>query len=630
MNESSDPAVPSVPLEVAALDCPPDPAVLLGRVESLRADCMRLDREQTPSVLAVQPAARDGARNLMHYLALRRQDLRTLQTQLAELGLSSLGRSESHVLANLNAVARCLRGLAGARNPELQQSEYSPVSIRRGRQLLEGSAERLLGPAPAGRGVRIMVTLPSEAATDGGLVARLIEAGMTVARINSAHDGPDQWRAMCRHVREAARIRGKDCRILFDLAGPKIRTGPLQPGPQVLRLKPSRDIFGRVTRPASVKVSSDRSTPAPSGVITAPAEFIAALKPGDAIGLTDARGKLRTLTVSQKDSPQSCTMTCDQTVYLVSGTKLHGPGGRTDAIGPLASIEQAIVLHPGAMLTLLRTAGTGHEAPQDADGTPCGPALITCTLPEALSGLQVGHPIWFDDGKIGGVVESANASAFHIRITDASAKGDSLRADKGINLPETQISISGLTEQDRDCLPLVAKEVDMVGMSFVQQPADVRTLAAELAALGGESVGIVLKIETREAFDNLPALLLAAMESHGAGVMIARGDLAVEMGYGRLAEVQEEILWMCEAAHVPVIWATQVLETLAKKGQPSRAEVTDAAMAVRAECVMLNKGPFIIETVEFLDGVLRRMQEHQTKKSPMLRALGIATRFGAD
>jgi len=79
--------------------------------------------------------------------------------------------------------------------------------------------------------------------------------------------------------------------------------------------------------------------------------------------------------------------------------------------------------------------------------------------------------------------------------------------------------------------------------------------------------------------------------------MIARGDLLVEIGYERLAEVQEEILWLCEAAHVPVIWATQVLEGLAQKGLPSRAEITDAAMGVRAECVMLNKGPHIIEAV---------------------------------
>ena len=103
--------------------------------------------------------------------------------------------------------------------------------------------------------------------------------------------------------------------------------------------------------------------------------------------------------------------------------------------------------------------------------------------------------------------------------------------------------------------------------------------------------------------------------------MIARGDLAVECGFERLAEVQEEILWVCEAAHMPVIWATQVLETLAKTGLPSRAEITDAAMGERAECVMLNKGPHILDAMRTLDDILRRMQAHQSKKRPLLRAL---------
>ena len=106
--------------------------------------------------------------------------------------------------------------------------------------------------------------------------------------------------------------------------------------------------------------------------------------------------------------------------------------------------------------------------------------------------------------------------------------------------------------------------------------------------------------------------------------MVARGDLAVEMGFERLAEVQEEILWLCEAAHVPVVWATQVLETMAQTGRPSRAEVTDAAMSGRAECVMLNKGPHVVEAVRFLDDVLRRMQRHQKKKRAMLRKLSIS------
>jgi pyruvate kinase len=76
-----------------------------------------------------------------------------------------------------------------------------------------------------------------------------------------------------------------------------------------------------------------------------------------------------------------------------------------------------------------------------------------------------------------------------------------------------------------------------------------------------------------------------------------------------------------EAAHLPVIWATQVLEGLAKSGKPSRAEITDAAMGERAECVMLNKGPHIIEAIQTLDDILLRMQGHQQKKSALLRRL---------
>jgi pyruvate kinase len=106
--------------------------------------------------------------------------------------------------------------------------------------------------------------------------------------------------------------------------------------------------------------------------------------------------------------------------------------------------------------------------------------------------------------------------------------------------------------------------------------------------------------------------------------MIARGDLAIECGWVRLAEIQEEMLWICEAAHVPVIWATQVLEGAAKKGTPTRAEITDAAMSQRADCVMLNKGPNILGAIHTLDKILRKMQRHHAKKSARLVRLSIS------
>jgi pyruvate kinase len=184
--------------------------------------------------------------------------------------------------------------------------------------------------------------------------------------------------------------------------------------------------------------------------------------------------------------------------------------------------------------------------------------------------------------------------------------------------------VASLTDEDRRALPFVAKHADVVGLSFARKPDDIRALHEELERLGRPHIGLVLKIETRAGFENLPRLLLAGMMRPPVGVMIARGDLAVEVGFERLAELQEEILWLCEAAHVPAIWATQVLDTLARTGVPSRAEVTDAAASVAAECVMLNKGPFVAEAVGVLSDILRRMEKHHYKKRSLYRKLRVS------
>jgi pyruvate kinase len=165
-------------------------------------------------------------------------------------------------------------------------------------------------------------------------------------------------------------------------------------------------------------------------------------------------------------------------------------------------------------------------------------------------------------------------------------------------------------------------------MSFVRSASDLDLLYEHMHRLHILDRGVVAKIETRDGFEHLPEILFAGLRHPPFGIMVARGDLAVEIGFERLAEVQEEMLWLCEAAHVPLIWATQVLEGMAKKGIPTRAEVSDAAMSVRAECVMLNKGPYIVETVQFLGDVLHRMAAHQSKKRTLLRRLRVSSPNG--
>jgi pyruvate kinase len=302
---------------------------------------------------------------------------------------------------------------------------------------------------------------------------------------------------------------------------------------------------------------------------------------------------------------------------------------RITTVGAIPSKPKTLRLNVSDTLLLTRSLDPGQPSKYDKKKQLTSPARIGATLPEFFDCVRPGEPIWFDDGKIGGTIRTVTPENVTVEITQARPAGEKLGAEKGINVPESQLGLSSLTKDDLEALPFVVNNADIVGYSFVRKESDVRDLQARLADLGGENLGIILKIETREGFEQLPALLLAAMRSRTVGVMIARGDLAIECGYERLAEVQEEILWICEAAHVPVVWATQVLESLAKTGVPSRSEITDAAMGERAECVMLNKGPYIIAAVQILDDILHRMQAHHEKKRSMLRKLHVASAFHA-
>ena len=317
-----------------------------------------------------------------------------------------------------------------------------------------------------------------------------------------------------------------------------------------------------------------------------------------------------------------------KTAYVATGTRMHlesgSPSRQEAVVGELPMLEAPLVLKNGDLLVLHQKPIAGGPAEYDAQGQLLQPAHISCTLPEIFARVKAGEPILFDDGEIEGQIQEVHSEALLVKITAADTGGRRLRSDKGINLPESNLQLNHLTAKDKKDLAFVVRHADIVNLSFVNHPDMVAELQQELQRHQALHLAIMLKIETKAGFSNLPHLLLAVMRTYPAGIMIARGDLAVECGWQRLAEVQEEILWLCEAAHLPVVWATQVLEKLAKKGRPSRAEITDAAMAQRADCVMLNKGPYVLKAITMLDDILKRMQEHQYKKNPMLRSLQVS------
>ncbi len=594
---------------------------MIAKVEAIIESARALEAHYAEVLDRVHPAYQKSARNLIHYRALRRHDLRKLQKQLGYLGLSRLGKAEGHVMANLLMTRSILQRFIKSKKLKIKKAD---LTFKQSPKLLRANTKALLGYRSKGRRVRIMVTLPSEAAEDGALVHGLLASGMNSVRINCAHDGPAAWQKMIGHVQAAREKVRKNCKICMDLGGPKIRTGSMAPGPQVAHFRPERDVLGRVAQPALVWLGPPASCPRAEAdaCLPVPEDWIARTRKGDVVWFEDTRGKRRVLRIAEEEE-QGRWAQCRKTSYVMTGTMLFlGEDSGGMPVGALPPLEQRITLKPGDVLILHKDPRPGEPAAYNDDGTLVKPAHISVTAPQIFDRVRPGDRVLFDDGKIGGVIANVASGELFVEITYARAGSARLRADKGINFPDSDLQIRGLTQKDKRDLAFVAAHADVVNMSFVNTSQDVEDLQAEIARHDAAGrLGIILKIETRQGFDNLTEILLTAMQTYPLGVMIARGDLAIECGWENMARIQEEILSLCEAAHVPDIWATQVLENLAKKGLPSRAEITDAATAQRAECVMLNKGPHIRSAIRMLDTILKSTEAYQEKKAPMLPAL---------
>ncbi len=566
----------------------------------------------------VHPSFQKSAPNLVHYRALRRIDITGLQKKLGNLGLSRIARSEPHVVASLQNCRDILKALIKDKSKD---ERHRRISIKRARKALNTHTKDLLGYRSKGRRVRIMVTLPSQAAYDYELVHGLIESGMNTARINCAHDGPEEWKKMIDHVSLAGKRLRKNCKISMDLAGPKIRTGAIEPGPKVRRFRPVRNDYGQVIEPAVI-VFTTVLNKGIENELPVDESWLKNLKAGDTITFTDARDKQRSFAVKEA-AGQRVIAHALETSYLQTGTELTVQNtNQISHVGDLPPIEQSLLLKVGDELRITKDPIPGRPIQYDEEGQAIENAFISCTSQEVFNDVKEGQKILFDDGKITGLIKSVEPGQILVEILHAKSTGSSLKADKGINLPETDLKISGLTDKDREDLKFVVRYADVINFSFVNSAEDVRELLEELKKLDAvNKMGIILKIETQSAFNNLTSILLEGMKNYPLGVMIARGDLAIESGWENMARIQQEILSLCHAGHIPVVWATQVLETLAKKGIPSRSEITDAATSLNAECVMLNKGQYIHQAIELLDYILKSLNQYRdqnVKLSPVM------------
>ena len=570
--------------------------------------------------------------NLLCYLALRKHDLSDLQLRLAEQGLSSLGMLEGEVLVSIEQVLKHF-GIRPGNTTSLCKINAKSASL-----LLGKRSKLLFGSPRNGRRTYIMVTLDSTDIYQHELIEQLLEGGMDIARINCAHNTDREWNLIIKAIRDAEerlvqRQKGtrRRCMILMDLGGPKIRTGHMDLKVRPLKISVPK-LHGRAVSFVEGFLDTEASYTELVDQVTGPSAFVIAISPGNdrelgslqkdqKITFKDGRDEHeRTITVLERTSPTRVRIALEQTAYLKDGVKLEcqtNSNNNKKCSFTVRSIKpQQIELNveAGNVLRLYRDARVGHSGAGAGTGSDGKPAAISCTYPQVLEQVKVGHRIFIDDGKIEAVVRLSNEEYLELEIISPKGTIAKIKSNKGINFPDSSLKMPALTSDDIRNLGFVVAHADMVGLSFVHRPEDLYDLREILSNLGHPNLGVVAKIETADSIHNLAKILIAGLELPKFAILIARGDLAVEVGFENLAFVQEDILCLCEAAHIPVILATQILESLAESGLRSRAEMTDAIMGQRAECVMLNNGTHILEAVRMLAILLSTEERHQVKK----------------
>ena len=493
----------------------PDPLQdLLDEVLDLRERILH-GTEQQLSELDTGAASKDNLSsivNLLHYIAMRREDLRPLQGRLSNAGLSYPGPGEPHILSRLDRIIDTLSRTV-SHQPCCHDAFSNHSCIDDVDHILEERSARLFDKPRNDRSSQIMVTMPTEAASDIELLKDLVARGMDVARINCAHDDESVWQDMVHNIKQAAAFHGTTCRIFMEIGGNRMRTGKVVAG---------KDRSGKKHRKPPRVYSGD---------------------------------------------------------WLVLSKKR----ARADMFQRVFDVPVK--------------------------------AVVTCTCPDVIENLRRDEHVWIDDGRICSVIRDKRRDMVLLQVDRTGPKGARIKETMGLNFPETRLSLPTFSDKDMLDLRFVSRHADMVGLSFIEQADDVLFLREQLQDQGAADLPVIARIATSHAVQNLPDIISRALaENIDLGILIARDDLAAEIGSVRFAEIQQEILWLCEAAHIPVIWATQVLETLSRKGIVSRPEITDTTLSVHAQCVLLNNGPYIEHAVSILSDVLQRMEAHRFSK----------------
>ncbi|MCF8370411.1 MAG: hypothetical protein K9H64_02235 [Bacteroidales bacterium] len=238
---------------------------------------------------------------------------------------------------------------------------------------------------------------------------------------------------------------------------------------------------------------------------------------------------------------------------------------------------------------------------------PGSPDFIKGVVSSIDCDFSVCHPneiIRFDDSCVEARIIETGNDFLRVSVEKVSQVPYSLLPGKGINFPESDLGISGLTKKDQNDLASVVHLDGTLCFSFVQSAADIIDIEKEISKYRKPDMPVVIKIETFKAVRNLEEIILAAMRFPKVALLIARGDLVSECGWAALPEIQEKISKLGRAAHLPIILATEILESYNQNGLHTRPEMIDLHHARKFDCLLLNKGPNIFDTMDYVRGLI--------------------------
>lgn len=448
-------------------------------------------------IVNVHPKHAKSVKNFVHYLAVRSVNLVQFQKKLEATGLYFYPTSTNavlHYILNLKSIINRML------QKEQEDHNLSFLTPAEARIIHKKNAIALFGFKKNNRKTSIMVTQPTIAATDRQFTKKLLKSGINCVRINCAHDDKNVWEKIIENIKE----EDPDCKIIMDLAGPKLRTGEMKPQSKIIHISPKKT--------ADKKKKTAKIWLIPSGkihkvgqkanaIIQVNNKWLKKTQPGDYLTFIDAKGKNRKIEITEIEGNGRWGV-CHKSAYITTGTLINvffkgKENAEEHTFHEFYTLDNFISLKKGDFLSLTKNNIPGEPAIYSPKQKLIKPAHISCTLPQIFDFVNVGEPIFFDEGKIEGVIKEKDDERILVKIV-YPLKDKKLRANKGINLPKSKLKIEGLTQKDKNDLRFVTQHANTVNFSFVNNRQDVENLLNEIKKIK-KPMGVVLKIETVEA-----------------------------------------------------------------------------------------------------------------------------------